>query len=161
MDPNNFAARESHSYCRHKIGIQLKDAGARGCYHCVCPVLGNRPRTAARVFAAANRPNAHGTYSLNTGHSRARCTIFRQSLRSRIGRLTPPVNDRFTFERSTRTFFRFFPGGFGGRPYLLDTIEEQIAAMFLVEWHRIIVAQSGRFYPGSDQHPAIEEVGRR
>jgi hypothetical protein len=57
-----------------------------------------------------------------------------------IGRLTPPVNNGFTFQRSTRSFFRFFSSGFGACPYLLDTVEEQIAAMFLIEWHRIVVA---------------------
>jgi hypothetical protein len=67
----------------------------------------------------------------------------------------PPVNDGFTFQRSTRPFFRFFSGGFGACPYLLDTAEEQVATMFLIEWYRIVVAQSGSFYPGSDQNPAI------
>jgi hypothetical protein len=56
-----------------------------------------------------------------------------------LGRLTPPVNDRFAFQRSTRAFLRFFPGGFGACPHLLDTVEEQIAAVFLVKRHRIVV----------------------
>jgi len=52
----------------------------------------------------------------------------------------PPVNNRFTFQRSTRPFFRFFSSGFGACPYLLDAVEEQIAAMLFIEWYRIIVA---------------------
>jgi hypothetical protein len=75
-----------------------------------------------------------------------------------IGRFTPPVNNGFAFQRGTRPFFRFFPGGFGAGPYLLDAGEEQVATMFLVEWQGIVVAQPGSFYPGSDQNPAIEGV---
>jgi hypothetical protein len=52
----------------------------------------------------------------------------------------PPVNNGLTFQRSTRPFFRFFSSGFGACPYLLDTVEEQIAAMFFIEWYRIVVA---------------------
>ena len=52
----------------------------------------------------------------------------------------PPVNNGFAFQRSTRASFGFFPGGFGACPYLLDSGEEQVAAMFLVERHRIVVA---------------------
>ena len=57
-----------------------------------------------------------------------------------VGKFTPPVNNGFAFQRSTRPFFRFFPGGFGAGPNLLDTGEEQVAAMLLVEWHGIVVA---------------------
>jgi hypothetical protein len=57
-----------------------------------------------------------------------------------VGRLAPPANNGITLERSTRAFFRVFSGGFRACPYLLDTGEEQIAAMFLVEWHGIVVA---------------------
>src|SRR5258705_9358168 len=46
-----------------------------------------------------------------------------------LGRLTPPVNNGFTLQRRTRDFFCFFSGGFGACPYLLNTGEEQIAAM--------------------------------
>jgi hypothetical protein len=67
----------------------------------------------------------------------------------------PPVNYGFTFQRSTRAFFCFFSSSFGTCPYLLDTGEEQIPTVFLIERHRIVVAQSGSFYPGSDQNPAI------
>jgi hypothetical protein len=71
----------------------------------------------------------------------------------------PPVNDGFTFQRGTGASFRFFSTGFGACPNLLDTVEEQVSAMFLVERHRIIVAQPGGFYPGSDQDAAIQTVG--
>jgi hypothetical protein len=54
-------------------------------------------------------------------------------------RLASPVNDRFAFQRSTRASFRFFPRGFRACPHLLDTVEEQIAAVFLVKRHRIVV----------------------
>jgi hypothetical protein len=74
------------------------------------------------------------------------------------GSFMPPVNNGFAFQRGTRPLFRFFPGGFGACPYLLDAGEEQVAAMFLVEWQGIVVAQPGSFYPGSDQNPAIECV---
>jgi hypothetical protein len=57
-----------------------------------------------------------------------------------IGRFMPPVNNGFAFQRSTRPFFRFFSGGFGACPYLLDTVEEQVATMFLIEWYGIVVA---------------------
>jgi len=52
----------------------------------------------------------------------------------------PPVNDGLTFQRSTGAFFRFCSAGFGAGPDLLDTGEEQIPAMLLVERHRIIIA---------------------
>jgi hypothetical protein len=52
----------------------------------------------------------------------------------------PPVNNGFAFQRSTRPFFRFFSSGFGACPYLLDTVEEQVATMFLIEWYGIVVA---------------------
>jgi integrase len=58
----------------------------------------------------------------------------------RIGRRVPSVNNGFTFQWSTRACFRFLSSRFGACPHLLDTIEEQIAAMFLIEWHRIVVA---------------------
>jgi hypothetical protein len=67
----------------------------------------------------------------------------------------PPVNYRLTFQRSTRAFFRFFSTRFGTCPYLLDTGEEQVPTVFLIERHRIVVAQPGSFYPRSDQNPAI------
>ena len=75
-----------------------------------------------------------------------------------IGRFMPAVNDGLPFQRSTRAFFRCFFGGFGACPYLLDPGEKQVVTMFLVKWHRIVVAQFGAFYPGSDQNPAIETV---
>ena len=65
------------------------------------------------------------------------------------------MNYGLAFQRSTRAFFRFFSGGFRVCPYLLDTVEEQIAAMLLVKWHRIVVAQSSNFYLRSNQYPAI------
>ena len=49
----------------------------------------------------------------------------------------------------------------GGAMKKGQTVEEQIVAMFLVKWHRIGVTQPGGFYSGSNQHPAIEEVGSR
>ena len=72
-----------------------------------------------------------------------------------IRRLAPTMNDGFAFERSTRALFGFLPSGLGARPYLLDTGEEQIAAMFLVEWHRIGITQSGGLNPGSDQNSTV------
>ena len=59
---------------------------------------------------------------------------------SGIGRLTPPVNNGFTFERSTRAAFRFFSGGLGACPHLLDAIEEEVLAMLLVKGHGVLVA---------------------
>ena len=57
-----------------------------------------------------------------------------------IGRFMPPVNNGFAFQRSTRPFFRFFSGGFGACPYLLDAIEEEVLAMLLVKGHGVLVA---------------------
>ena len=57
-----------------------------------------------------------------------------------IGRFTPPVKNGFAFQRSTGAFLCCFPGGHRTCPYLLNTVEEQIATMFFIERHRIIVA---------------------
>lgn len=59
---------------------------------------------------------------------------------SGTGSSVPPVNDGLTFQRSAGAFFRFCSAGFGAGPDLLDTGEEQVPAMFLVERHRIIIA---------------------
>jgi hypothetical protein len=72
--------------------------------------------------------------------------------------MTPPVNNRFTFQRRARNLFRFFSRGFGTCPNLLDTVEEQVATMFLIERDGIIIAQSGSLYLGADIDPAIQTV---
>src|ERR1700756_2773229 len=67
-----------------------------------------------------------------------------------LGRFAAPMNHGFAFQRSTRALFRFFSRGFRARPYLLNTREEQVVTMLLIERHRIVVAQLGLLYPGSD-----------
>jgi hypothetical protein len=65
----------------------------------------------------------------------------------RFGRPHAPVNNRLTLQGSARAFFRFLSGRFRGCPYLLDARKEQVTTMFLVERHRVLVAQTGGLYP--------------
>jgi hypothetical protein len=77
---------------------------------------------------------------------------------SGTGVFVTPMNDRFAFQRSAGSIFGLFPGGFGGRPYLFDAGEEQIAAMLLVERDWILVAQPSGLDLRPDQDSAIEAV---
>src|SRR5580698_834454 len=81
--------------------------------------------------------------------------------RSGTRNLVLPVNDRAGLERGAGGLFGFLAGGFGRAPYLLDAGKEQIAAVLLVERHRILVAQFCRFDLRSYQHSAVQgEAGQ-
>jgi hypothetical protein len=109
----------------------------------IAQISRRRARLGARAFASMDKSRGAATKAGPAANG------------LRIGTSMPPVNDGFTLQRRTRAFFRVFSAGFGTCPNLLNTVEEQVAAMFLVEWHRIVVAEPGSFDPGSDQNPAI------